>query len=70
LGGAEADALLAPLKTKWDLRRPVRSASRLSAGSPRPTRRARPPNSRAVAEANAAGRRRAPLADPYWHVID
>jgi hypothetical protein len=69
LGGAEADALLAPLKTKWTYAAPADPQAAFLRAAKADVLRATA-NSRAVAEANAAGRRRATGLNPYWHVID
>jgi hypothetical protein len=69
LGGVEADALLAPLKTKWTYAPPADPQAAFLRAAKADVLRATA-NSRAVAEANAAGRRRATGLNPYWHVID
>lgn len=69
LGGTEADALLAPLKTKWTYAVPADAQAAFLRAAKADIIRATT-NSRAVAEANVAGRRRATGLNPYWHVID
>lgn len=69
LAGPEADALLAPLKTKWTYTAPADPQAAFLRAAKADILRATA-NSRAVAEANAAGRRRATGLNPYWHVID
>ncbi len=69
LAGADADALLAPLKTKWTYAMPADPQAAFLRAAKADIIRATT-NSRAVADANAAGRRRATGLNPYWHVID
>lgn len=69
LAGPEADALLAPLKTKWTYAMPADPQSAFLRAAKADIIKATT-NSRAIAEANVAGRRRATGLNPYWHVID
>lgn len=69
LGGAEADQLLAPLRAKWTYQAPPDPLAAFLRSAKADILRATA-NSSAVAQANAAGRRRATGLNPYWHVID
>ncbi len=69
LAEVEADALLAPLKTKWTYAMPADPQAAFLRAAKADIIRATT-NSRAVAEANVAGRRRATGLNPYWHVIE
>jgi len=69
LSGTDADALLAPLQIKWTYSMPADPQAAFLRAAKADIIRATT-NSRAVAEANVAGRRRATGLNPYWHVID
>ena len=69
LDGPEADALLTPLKVKWTYAMPADPQAAFLRAAKADIIRATT-NSRAIAEANVAGRRRATGLNPYWHVID
>jgi|GEM_PF-3053783 len=66
---ADANALLAPLKTKWTYAAPKDPMAAFLRAAKADIIRATA-NSRAVAEANIAGRRRATGMNPYWQVIE
>lgn len=69
LGPTEANALLAPLKVKWTYAAPTEPVAAFLRAAKADIIRATT-NSRAVAEANIAGRRRATGLNPYWQVIE
>jgi hypothetical protein len=69
LGAAEMDVLLTPLRAKWSYNPPADPLAAFLRAAKADIIRATT-NSRAVAEANVAGRRRATGLNPYWHVID
>ena len=69
LGPPEANALLAPLKVKWTYAAPAEPVAAFLRVAKAEIIRATA-NSRAVAEANIAGRRRATGLNPYWQVIE
>lgn len=69
LGPPEANALLAPLKVKWTYAAPAEPVVAFLRVAKAEIIRATA-NSRAVAEANIAGRRRATGLNPYWQVIE
>ncbi len=66
---ADANALLAPLKAKWTYSVPTDPVAAFLRAAKADIIRATT-NSRAVAEANVAGRRRATGLNPYWQVIE
>lgn len=69
LSSVDANALLSPLKAKWTYAAPTDPVAAFLRAAKADIIRATT-NSRAVAEANVAGRRRATGLNPYWQVIE